>query len=212
MADVGRSQYHPSAGRRTPLTDATSRVNHAGPPKDRGRKHSSHESPPPLPHHESLHPNGRITKDMLVANSAIPVIKARNESPRNPVNPRIEAVAESYRHDANRDSQISSASGDSARSRRKTHVGPWRLGKTLGRGSSGRVRLAKHCITGQYAAIKIIGKYEQDKLPEDEVYDIATTNEKRLPYALDREIVIMKLIDHENVMKLYDVWENRGEL
>lgn len=74
------------------------------------------------------------------------------------------------------------------------------------------MRLAKHCVTGQFAAIKIIGKYEKDKLPEDQVYDIATTNEKRLPYALDREIVIMKLIDHENVMKLYDVWENRGEL
>jgi serine/threonine-protein kinase HSL1 (negative regulator of Swe1 kinase) len=29
---------------------------------------------------------------------------------------------------------------------------------------------------------------------------------------IEREIIIMKLIDHPNVMNLYDVWETNGEL
>ena len=33
-----------------------------------------------------------------------------------------------------------------------------------------------------------------------------------LPYGIEREVVIMKLIEHPNIMKLYDVWENKGEL
>ena len=42
--------------------------------------------------------------------------------------------------DDKRVSQISTSSGKSGGSdgRRKTHVGPWRLGRTLGRGSSGK--------------------------------------------------------------------------
>lgn len=33
-----------------------------------------------------------------------------------------------------------------------------------------------------------------------------------LPYGIEREVVIMKLIEHPNIMRLYDVWENKGEL
>lgn len=78
----------------------------------------------------------------------------------------------------------------------KAHVGPWRLGRTLGRGSSGRVRLAKHNVTGQLAAVKIVPKS-------------VVSSAK---YGIEREVVIMKLIEHPNVMALYDVWENKGEL
>ena len=31
-------------------------------------------------------------------------------------------------------------------------------------------------------------------------------------FGIEREIVIMKLIDHPNVMNLFDVWETNGEL
>ena len=33
-----------------------------------------------------------------------------------------------------------------------------------------------------------------------------------MPFGIEREVVIMKLIEHPNVINLYDVWENRGEL
>jgi serine/threonine protein kinase len=86
----------------------------------------------------------------------------------------------------------------------KSQVGPWKLGRTLGRGSSGRVRLAKHVTTGQLAAVKIVPKsacnLASDSVPE------------KAPYGIEREIIVMKLIQHPNVMALYDVWENKGEL
>lgn len=90
----------------------------------------------------------------------------------------------------------------------KSNVGPWRLGRTLGRGSSGRVRLAKHSVTGQLAAVKIVPK---SIIGLD---DSGNNNNqaKGLPYGIEREVIIMKLIEHPNVMALYDVWENKGEL
>ncbi|CAZ86621.1 unnamed protein product [Tuber melanosporum] len=91
------------------------------------------------------------------------------------------------------------------RARVKAQVGPWLLGRTLGKGSSGRVRLAKHVETGQFAAIKIVGKGNDEMVGEN-------GQERPLPPGLEREVVIMKLICHPNVMGLWDVWENRGEL
>lgn len=90
----------------------------------------------------------------------------------------------------------------------KAQVGPWLLGRTLGKGSSGRVRLARHFETGQLAAIKIVGKGQQEGHDANGQRQIGGT----LPQGLEREVVIMKLISHENVMGLLDVWENRGEL
>ncbi|GAA6064411.1 hypothetical protein JCM10212_001235 [Sporobolomyces blumeae] len=81
-------------------------------------------------------------------------------------------------------------------------VGPWRIGRTVGEGSSGRVKLAKHKVTGQYAAVKIVPKPRR------------TQQEKadKLLLGIEREIVIMKLIEHPNVLRLMDVWETGSEL
>jgi serine/threonine protein kinase len=35
---------------------------------------------------------------------------------------------------------------------------------------------------------------------------------KRMPVGIEREVAIMKLIRHPNIMKLYDIWENRTEM
>jgi serine/threonine-protein kinase HSL1 (negative regulator of Swe1 kinase) len=80
------------------------------------------------------------------------------------------------------------------------------------------VRLARHEITGQYAAVKIVSK-SNPGIPLS--HSITTRldkeipvndGERRLPFGIEREVVIMKLIEHPNVLRLYDVWENRGEL
>ncbi|GAA6022405.1 hypothetical protein JCM11491_001580 [Sporobolomyces phaffii] len=85
-----------------------------------------------------------------------------------------------------------------------TQVGPWRIGKTVGEGSSGRVKLVKHKHTGQYAAVKIIPKpHAQRTRPE---------KSDKVLLGIEKEIVIMKLIEHPNVLRLMDVWETGKEL
>ena len=124
--------------------------------------------------------------------------------------------------ESKRDSQISTSSTDvlGEGRPRKRHVGPWLLGKTLGKGSTGRVRQARHTLTGQIAAVKIVGKQTAIKRGSASVMQMetilastsSTGDRKRLPFSVERETAIMKLIEHRSLVKFYDVWENRGEL
>lgn len=79
----------------------------------------------------------------------------------------------------------------------------------------GRVRLAKNVNTGQLAAVKIVPKSltpTARKKDDGKIKAPEKTGDTGLSYSIEREVVIMKLIEHPNVMSLYDVWENRGEL
>ena len=134
-------------------------------------------------------------------------------------NPRLSAVATEHQHNSNRNSQISTTSTNaSATSRRKTHVGPWQLGATLGRGATARVRKARHAVTGQSAAIKIVSKaaaasvQRRTSMKGKGLVDEDADGLRQMPFGIEREVVIMKLIEHPNVIRLYDIWENRGEL
>ncbi|XP_072348323.1 serine/threonine-protein kinase BRSK2-like isoform X3 [Scyliorhinus torazame] len=77
------------------------------------------------------------------------------------------------------------------------YVGPYRLEKTLGKGQTGLVKLGIHCITGQKVAIKIVNR---EKLTESVLMKV------------EREIAILKLIEHPHVLKLHDVYENKKYL
>lgn len=78
----------------------------------------------------------------------------------SPANPRLSAISKEYPGtDSNRNSQISTVSTNASDGKRiKQTIGPWKLGKTLGKGATARVRLARHSYTGQEAAIKIVQK------------------------------------------------------
>lgn len=89
-------------------------------------------------------------------------------------------------------------------------IGPWRIGKTIGKGSSGRVKIAKHSKTGKYAAVKIVPKHML--LSSRMSITEAGAKADKMLLGIEREIVIMKLIEHPNVMSLYDVWETGSEL
>lgn len=143
-----------------------------------------------------------------------------------PVNPRLSAVSQTAQdtNPSKRASQVSTASASttsSADGKLKSHIGPWQLGKTLGKGSSARVRLARHRVTHKSVAVKIISKRtaylsqagsiaQLDRLekhqPEEE------DGVRRLPVTVEREIAIMKLIQHPNIIQILDVWENRNEM
>ncbi|KAI1392069.1 Pkinase-domain-containing protein [Hypoxylon trugodes] len=104
--------------------------------------------------------------------------------------------------------------------RRKTHVGPWELGKTLGAGSAARVRLVRHNITGQLAAVKILSRHTENMTQPGSIAELDKWDrtraeyhsENRIPFTIEREVAIMKLIDHPHIVKLYDIWENRSEI
>uniref|UniRef100_A0A8C1CTX2 Protein kinase domain-containing protein n=1 Tax=Cyprinus carpio carpio TaxID=630221 RepID=A0A8C1CTX2_CYPCA len=77
------------------------------------------------------------------------------------------------------------------------YVGPYRLEKTLGKGQTGLVKLGVHCVTCQKVAIKIVNR---EKLSESVLMKV------------EREIAILKLIEHPHVLKLHDVYENKKYL
>jgi serine/threonine-protein kinase HSL1 (negative regulator of Swe1 kinase) len=209
--------------RRRVLGDGTNRANEVprtqrrnpNPNKEaeaHGYMPSSSPPPPPtqLPHNESLVANGTLA--------------VRHEKPVSPENKRLSAVQahEGRPHNSKRDSEISTTSTNASSSnrRRKTHIGPWQLGRTIGRGGCSRVRLVRHSGTGQYGAAKIISKAMAEKvravslanLIQSAEQETSMSDGKLIPFGLEREICIMKLLDHPNIVRLYDIWENRDEL
>ncbi|KAK6333588.1 hypothetical protein TWF718_011394 [Orbilia javanica] len=86
-------------------------------------------------------------------------------------------------------------------------VGPWRLGRALGEGASGRVCLGKHQKTGQFAAIKIINK--------DKTQGTTTSIQEAgcdIQHAIEREIAVMNIPTHPNMIELYEIWDSRDEI
>uniref|UniRef100_A0A0N5B5E4 non-specific serine/threonine protein kinase n=1 Tax=Strongyloides papillosus TaxID=174720 RepID=A0A0N5B5E4_STREA len=77
------------------------------------------------------------------------------------------------------------------------YCGPYKLEKTLGKGQTGLVKTGIHCITGRKVAVKIVNK---ERLSESVLQKV------------EREIAIMKLIEHPHVLHLYDVYENKKYL
>lgn len=73
-------------------------------------------------------------------------------------------------------------------------VGPYIFGKTLGTGSTGKVKLAKNLDTHEIVAIKIVRKDYLENKPS-------------LKKKMRREISVLKVLSHPNLMSLIDVFE-----
>ncbi|KAK7060913.1 serine/threonine-protein kinase gin4 [Paramarasmius palmivorus] len=89
-------------------------------------------------------------------------------------------------------------------------IGAWKMGRTIGKGASGRVKLARNAKTGQMAAVKIVSKSFLFSRSESLSHVADEAEYKEL--SLQREIIVMKLIEHPNVMRLYDVWDLPDEI
>lgn len=85
----------------------------------------------------------------------------------------------------------------------------------------GAVRKTRHSVTGQDAAAKVIAKKTAEANHAESLNNLIISSKREtakgskqylLPFGLEREIVIMKLLHHQNIVKLYDVWENRSEM
>lgn len=201
--------------RRKPLGDGTQQANttfHSA-RSAKGRKmSSSHDTTDipssDLPHHESLNANGPLT------------VRSFTTSPENK---RLSAVTNED-PESKRNSQVSTTSTNASGKtrRRKTHVGPWELGSDVGKGGIGRVRKVRHAVTGETAAVKIISKRVAEKARAESLANLVESSKSKrhsvaefshvMPFGIEREVIIMKLLEHPNIVKLYDIWENRSEL
>ncbi|KXL42483.1 hypothetical protein M433DRAFT_59367 [Acidomyces richmondensis BFW] len=161
-----------------------------------------------LPHNESLEPNGSLA--------------IRNSQPNSPENKRVSQIAGDHKRDSKRNSAISTTSTTASGRRRKTYIGHWQLGKTIGKGGCSRVRVVRHRFRDQYGAVKIITRSTAESTRAQSLANLiestksspsfSAAGHKPIPYGLEREIAVMKLLEHPNIVRLYDVWENRNEL
>lgn len=74
-------------------------------------------------------------------------------------------------------------------------VGSYILLKTLGIGSAGKVKLVQHKSTKQLFAMKILKKHSIDKSAD-------------FQKKIQREIILMQLLDHPHILKLNEVCES----
>lgn len=86
---------------------------------------------------------------------------------------------------------------DAPKIRGPIRVGFYDIEKTIGKGNFAVVKLARHRITKTEVAIKIIDKTQLDETNLKKVY---------------REVQIMKLLSHPNIIKLYQVMETKNML
>ncbi|KAH9923941.1 Pkinase-domain-containing protein [Epithele typhae] len=91
------------------------------------------------------------------------------------------------------------------------YVGPWIIGECVGKGASGRVKIARHRRTGQLAAVKIL-PLQPFLSSRSAATSTAQAKVDKQRLGIDREIIMMKLMNHPNIMRIYDVYEGDKEL
>ena len=79
-----------------------------------------------------------------------------------------------------------------------TRLGHYTMGKALGKGTFGKVKLAVHTLTNEKVAIKILEK--------------SRIKDKKDIERISREIKILKKVRHPNVIQLYEIIETETEL
>lgn len=73
-------------------------------------------------------------------------------------------------------------------------IGHYILGKTIGEGTFGKVKLGRHTLTDEKVAVKILEK--------ERIKDVSDVER------VAREIHILKLIRHPNIIQLYEVFSS----
>ncbi|EEC19479.1 map/microtubule affinity-regulating kinase 2,4, putative [Ixodes scapularis] len=149
------------------------------------RRVSESESPNDDP--ESVQKGGTVKlRPLTVAMSSV----------RTPLQTVHESVTTDQGEDASMLAPRTTASSRS-RTSEEPHIGRYRLLKTIGKGNFAKVKLAKHVPTGKEVAIKIIDKTQLNPSSLQKLF---------------REVRIMKMLDHPNIVKLYQVIETEKTL
>lgn len=83
--------------------------------------------------------------------------------------------------------------------RKYCEIGDYIIIRTIGVGTSAKVKLAESKINHQLYAIKIINKKKFEENPD-------------LKLKIEREIALMKILDHPHLLNLYDVLESKRHI
>ena len=86
----------------------------------------------------------------------------------------------------------------SSQATRSKNIGHYVIGKTIGEGTFGKVKLGTHLLTGEKVAIKILEKAR--------ISDVADVER------VAREIHILKMLRHPNIIQMYEIIETTKEL
>ena len=81
---------------------------------------------------------------------------------------------------------------------RSKSIGHYILGRTIGEGTFGKVKIGTHILTGEKVAVKIL---EKDRILE-------SADRERV----SREIYILKTVRHPNIIQLYEIIETSKQL
>ena len=71
-------------------------------------------------------------------------------------------------------------------------IGQYNIGRTIGKGTFGKVKLGTHILTEEKVAVKIL---EKERIKDSADIERVT-----------REIHILQLIRHPNIIQLYEVF------
>lgn len=88
-------------------------------------------------------------------------------------------------------------------------VGHYILGKTLGQGTFGKVKLGTHILTGEKVTNQLVSEILQVAI---KVLEKSKIKEKKDVDRISREIKILKQVHHPNVVQLYEIIETDDDL
>lgn len=77
-------------------------------------------------------------------------------------------------------------------------IGKYEVGRTIGEGTFAKVKFAKHTETGESVAIKVMAK--------------TTILKHRMVEQIKREISIMKIVRHPNIVRLHEVLASQTKI
>ncbi|KAF2089108.1 serine/threonine protein kinase-like protein Kin1 [Saccharata proteae CBS 121410] len=207
-APVSPAVVHSSSSSRPQRTMSTNARSAAPPPSSPHRSHSHS-------HTGSQHTNlpNVARRDFEQSN----VARAPSESRRDPSRDRTHTSQSQharYASDASTGAQPADtqtqtptrAPGNNTSGRRRTTIGAqtgqWALGKTIGAGSMGKVKLARNVETGEQVAVKIVPRQSTDEHRSQADRERAD-HSKEVRTA--REAAIVTLVNHPYICGMRDV-------
>ncbi|XP_072517706.1 serine/threonine-protein kinase MARK2 isoform X8 [Salminus brasiliensis] len=116
---------------------------------------------------------------------------------RTPVNEHSSSQTHTDSKSGGRSNMSHSRNPQATTSDDQPHIGNYRLLKTIGKGNFAKVKLARHVLTGKEVAVKIIDKTQLNSSSLQKLF---------------REVRIMKLLNHPNIVKLFEVIETEKTL